>query len=305
MNAPAKLVGFVLVVAALVIGTSSAVIVDATEHVVVTQFGKPTAVHSEPGLYLKLPAPLQRAARFDRRVLHTETRETELLTSDKKNVMVSAYISWKISEPLDYLAALRTRDAAEVRLRALAQSELGSALGNAAFSDIVSADEGGSGLSELADAVEERCRTVAKRDFGIDITDLGITRLNFPAQNLQSVFGRMRAERGKIARAYRSEGRADAAKIQAVADRKRSQELATAKAEAKRLRGEGEAAAARIYAEAYKGHEDFYRFTRTLETYEKILDEKTTLILPSDAPLFDLLMSRAGNDTPRKRGATD
>lgn len=288
------LLGFILLAVSMAILLSCAVVVDETEHVIVTQFGRPVAVYSDAGLRLKLPTPLQRTRRLDKRLLLTETPETELLTADKKNVVTSTYISWKISDPLAYLKALRIRDAAEARLRALALSELGSALGEVPFSRLVSAESAISGLGELSRAVHASCRKLALRDFGIDIVDLGVTRFNFPSQNLQSVFGRMRAERTRIASGYRSEGQAEAQKVKALADRQKAELLADAEATAARLRGEGEAEAARIYADAYTEHQDFYRFTRTLESYEKVLNEKTTLILPGDSVFLDILMKRAG-----------
>jgi len=284
----------VLAIAAVVIATavSSFIVVDETEHAIVTQFGKPVAVRSEAGLYTKLPAPLQRTTRFDKRTLFTAPAETELLTADKKNVVVATYLSWKITDPLRYLTALRTREFAEARLSALVQSELGSALGELPFTTLIPADEDHAGLAALERTVHEACAAVAARDYGIDVVSLGITRLNFPPQNLQSVFARMRAERARIARGYRSEGKAEAQKIRAEADRGRAEVVASAEADAARLRGDGEAEAARIYAAAYAGHEDFYRFLRTLETYERVLNENTTLVLPADSPFLELLMSR-------------
>jgi membrane protease subunit HflC len=140
--------------------------------------------------------------------------------------------------------------------------------------------------------VQQACHDAARRDFGIEIVSFGVTRLGYPAQNLQSVFARMRAERERIARAHRSEGKAAAQKIRAEADRERATSLADADAEARRLIGEGEAEAARVYAEAYGGREGFYGFLRTLESYEKVLRENATLVLPADSPFLELLLSR-------------
>lgn len=286
------LISITVVLALVVLAFSSTVVVDETEHVVITQFGRPVAVHSKAGLYLKAPAPLQRVTRFDKRILFTPGQETELLTSDKKNVLVSTYLSWRIADPVKYLAALRTRDFAEARLRAIVQSELGSALGDLSFDKLVPAQGQGEGITQLEKRVLEASAKVAARDYGIQFVSLGITRLSFPDQNLQSVFARMRAERERIARGYRSEGDAEAQKIRAEADRKRAETLAKADSEAAELRGEGEAEAARIYAKAYGGHEDFYGFLRTLQTYEKVLNGNTTLVLPADSPFLKLLMSR-------------
>ncbi len=288
-----------LISAALVICglATSVVIVDETEHAIITQFGRPTAVHHEAGLYFKLPAPIQRVTRFDKRILFTATGETEFLTADKKNVVVSTYISWRIADPLQYLAALIVREFAETRLIALVKSELGGALGDLPFASIVPATVETDGLARLEELVFTACSTVALRDFGIEIVSLGVRRLNFPLQNQQSVFARMRAERARIASGYRSQGDAEAQKIRAEADRERDEILAGAEAAAARLRGEGEAEAARVYADAYNGHQSFYRFLRTLESYKKVLGNNTTLVLPADSPFLEVLLSR----TPAER----
>jgi len=283
------LVAVALAAAALV---SSIVVVDETEHAVITQFGRPVAVIGEAGAHIKLPAPIQRATFLDKRILLSQLPQTELLTADKKNIVVSTYVAWRIADPLKFLSALRSRDFAEARLAALVQSELGSTLGSQPFSSIVPAAAGGTNLKQVEERVASAAREVAARDFGIEVTSVGVTRLGYPAQNLQSVFARMRAERERIARGYRSEGKAEAQKIRAEADRERTTLLANAEAEAARLQGEGEAEAARVYADAYRGHEDFYRFLRTLQAYEKTLKDNTTLVLPADSPFLDLLLSR-------------
>ena len=295
-------IALLVAVAVLALAATSVLVVEETEHAVITQFGKPVAVHSEAGLYWRLPTPIQRVTRLDKRILFTATPETELLTADKKNVLTSTYVSWRIADPVRYLTALRTREFAETRLAALIQSELGSALGAIPFERLVPAGGEGGGLVDLEGRVREASARVASEDFGIGILSLGVTRLSFPQQNLESVFARMRAERERIASGYRSEGKAEAQKIRAEADRERAEVVATAEGDAARLRGEGEAEAARIYAQAYEGHESFYRFLRTLESYGKVLDENTTLVLPADSPFLELLMSRGpGNGLRRKK----
>ncbi len=293
--------GLLLLALVLGAGATSFVVVDEKSHAVITQFGKPVSVLSQAGFYLKLPVPFQRANVLDKRILITNTRETELLTADKKNVLVSTYISWKIADPVRYLAALRNRDFAENRLAALVQSELGSALGDRPFGTILGTTGNGASLAELEGSVERAVAAVAREDLGIEVVSLGVTRLIFPPQNLDSVFARMRAERARIARGHRSEGRAEAQKIAARAERERARIIADAEAKATMLRGGGEAEAARIYAGAYEGHAEFYRFLRTLEAYKKVLNEKTTLVLPADSPFLEILTSRV----PGARTAPD
>ncbi len=295
----AKRIAVVLLLALVAVGAgTSFVVVDERSHAVITQFGRPVSVLSEAGFYRKLPVPFQRARLLDKRILITNTRETELLTADKKNVLVSTYISWKIADPVRYLAALRSRAFAENRLAALVQSELGSALGDRPFGTILGTTGSGASLAELEGSVEDAVARVARKDLGIEVVSLGVTRLIFPQQNLDSVFARMRAERARIARGHRSEGRAEAQKIAARAERERARIIADAEAQAAMLRGRGEAEAARIYATAYEGHGEFYRFLRTLEAYKKVLNEKTTLVLPADSPFLDLLTSRIPGADP-------
>lgn len=285
----------------LILAATSALVVQETEYAVVTQFGRPVAVHSDAGLYGKLPFPIQRVTRLDKRILFTTGAETELLTADKKNLLAATYVSWRIADPVRYLTALRTREFAEARLSAVVQSELGSALGAIPFEVLVPSGGSDSGLTDIEARVRVATAQVAERDYGIDIVSLGITRLGFPRQNRESVFARMRAERERIANGYRSEGEAEAQKIRARADRERAEMLASAESAAAQLLGEGEAEAARIYADAYQGHEDFYRFLRTLQSYETVLTENTTLVLPADSPFLQLLLSDGFDEALRRR----
>lgn len=278
------------------------VIVDASEHVVVTRFGRPTAAYSDPGLRLKWPWPIEQRISLDKRTLFLATDPAEFLTADKKNVVVEAFLTWRIHDPLRYLATLRTREAAEARLAALITSALGSAVGEQPFSAFVSptglaythksvgSAKLGADIGRLESALLTATQQVAERDFGIAIAHIGVTRFVFPEQNLASVYDRMRAERERIAKTYRAEGEVEAQRIIAEAHLQSARITAAAEADAARFKGEGEAEAARIYARAYQNHEDLFAFLRTLEAYETILDQNTTILLPGDSPLFDLLL---------------
>lgn len=276
--------------------TTSFYVVNEAEYSIVTRFGRTVAVHDEPGLKVKLPIPFERVVRFDKRNMYQIIPEEEFLTSDKKNIIVSSFLTWKIIDPEKFLTALRTRDAAEARIENLVKSLFGAALGQKPFTDYIPAD-----ITQLKDmkasenilAMEQKIFTeasaIASRDYGIEFSTVGVSKFNFPAQNLISVYARMRAERERIAKSYRSEGDAEARKILADASRQSAEIIASAEADAEIARGESEAEAARIYAEAYKDREGFYEFLRTLEVYQSIIDDDTTLILPEDSPLLDLL----------------
>jgi len=291
-----RILSGIAIVAAAVVLLTSTFVVDESEYAVKLRFGRIVEVIDEPGLKVKLPAPIDRVARFDKRMLYQKIAQTEFLSADKKNVLVSSYITWRIDSPQRFLEALTTRNAAELRLATLVKSSLGAALGARPFSDYIpetptddSPASAANSLSGLEQQVIERIGDVAMNEYGIEVLSFGVSRFSFPQQNLSSVFSRMRAERERIASSYRSEGEAEARKILAAADRERREILARAESEAEKLRGRSEAEAARIYAEAYATDPDFYAFLRTLETYEKVFDEKTTVIVPADSKLLDLL----------------
>lgn len=291
-----RILAGIAAVVLLVAAGSSMFVVDESEYAVVLRFGRVISVIEEPGLKAKLPAPIDQIRRFDKRVLYQQIPQTEFLSADKKNVLVSSFLTWRIQSPNVFLQALSNRDSAESRLSTLVKSSLGAALGNRPFTDYIpetpdesTAVESSGNLLRLEEVVFDGVAGVAAADYGIEVVSFGISRFSFPQQNLLAVFARMRAERERIASAYRSEGAAEATKILANAERERREILAKAESEAEILRGKSEAEAASIYAEAYATDPDFYAFLRKLETYEKIIDEQTTVIVPADSGLLDLL----------------
>jgi membrane protease subunit HflC len=293
-----RIVAGILVVLAIVAINSSVFVVDESEYAVVLRFGRVVSEIDDPGLHLKWPAPIDQIRRFDRRVLYQQIPQTEFLSADKKNVLVGSYLTWRIQSPRLFLEAMSNRDSAESRLSTLVKSSLGAALGNRPFSDYIpespdesSPVESGQNLLRLEDIVFAGVSDVASADYGIELVSFGISRFSFPRQNLAAVFARMRAERERIASAYRSEGAAEARKILANAEREAREVLAKAESESEILRGKSEAEAAAIYSEAYATDPEFYEFLRKLETYDKIIDEKTTIIVPADSDLLNLLIS--------------
>ena len=224
----------------------------------------------------------------------TEPPAAEYLTLDKKNVVARTFLAWRVDDPLRYLQTVQLRDAAEARLAAVTSSEIGAAFGTVPFEALVSTDTDKMRLGAIIDQVEQRVRDTASREYGVKLVSLRVERLAFPQQNEASVFQRMRAERQRIAKQFRSEGEEQSLKIRAEADRERARLLAEAERKAAEIRGQAEAEAARIYAEALAADPDFYRFVRTLEAYDKIIDKDTTVILPADSPLMKGLLGGAG-----------
>ena len=259
--------------------------VDQTEYAVVTQLGKPVKAIKTPGLYLKMPDPIQSVQRYDNRVMVYLPSQSEFLTRDKKNIVTEYYPVWKISDPVVFMKTVRDTLGARDRLTDILSSELGVALGQYDLSDLVTTQEQAMKLPEMMARIT-RITNEKVNSYGMVVADVRIKVLNFPEKNKLSVFQRMRAERERIARKYRSEGAEEAAKIRAEADKEKQIILSQALEKAEIIKGEGDAEAIRIYAAAYQKGPEFYKFTRSLEAYEKFIDEKTTTILPSDAEIL-------------------
>jgi membrane protease subunit HflC len=262
--------------------------VDETDYVVVTQFGRPVRTITESGLQFKLPYPAQRVNRFDRRLQVFESRLIEFLTRDKKNIVIKFFVCWGVKDPKLFLQAVGTNMVAEQKLDDILTSKGGAAIGDFEFEDLISVEQD-IRIDELNERVRTNIEEQALRDYGILVTEVGISRLALPESNAFSVYNRMRAERKAIANKYRAEGKEMASGIRAKADRDKSEILSKVYQEAQIIRGEGEAEAARIYAEAFQKDLEFYQFWRTMESYRKILDEKTTLVLSEDSELFKYL----------------
>lgn len=261
--------------------------VDVIEYGVVSRFGRIVRILDQPGLYLK--SPFDRVIRLDRRLLYSRPARAEYLTADKKNVVVRSLATWRIADPERFLKTLRTRASAEERLADLILGEIGAALGRYPFAALVSSGERQGHFSTMVPEIATAVAATARPAFGIDVVDVDVRKLYLPEQNKDSVFERMKAERGRMAAQYRSEGERDAQAMIAQADAERTRLMAQARKQGERARAEGEAEAIRVYAQAFGQVPEFYKFQRTLEAYRKFLDGKTTLFLPADAEIFALL----------------
>ncbi|MEM7584945.1 MAG: protease modulator HflC [Acidobacteriota bacterium] len=280
----------VLAIAALL--PTSCFTIQETEVGIVTRFGKPQGDLAEPGLHLKMPWPIDSVMRLDRRLLVFDNEPAEMLTRDKRNILVDSFVLWRIEDPLRFAQTVRTRLEAEARLLDLVASSLGAAIGQQPLDRLINVDPEAVQLRHVADQTAEAVGAIALPSFGIGIVDLRLNGFNLPPQNRASVIERMRAERGRIATAYRSEGEEEALKIEAEATKEEDRLLAEAEAQAESIRGAGEAEALALLAEAYGQDPAFYRFLRDLESYEKILDDNTTIFLESDAELLETLNGR-------------
>jgi membrane protease subunit HflC len=261
--------------------------IDAREVAVVTSFGATVKILTEPGLYFRAPWPIHEVVRYDSRARLLEVEPTEMFTRDKKNLVVEPFVVWRVSEPGRFLESVGTMDAVAVQLSDVVISRVASGLAGQDLSSLFSLETAEDPLlpaSVLADVAE-----VAQQRLGVEILDLRLRGVGLPLQNEQSIYERMRAERLRIANAYRSEGDEEAAGIRARADRQVAEILAAARREAAIITSRAEEVAARRYAEAYAEDPGFYRYLRSLEALEEVLGEGDTLILDSESELFRVL----------------
>jgi membrane protease subunit HflC len=258
-----------------------------TEFALITQFGRPVRTVVNAGLHVKWP--YQSILRFDRRLRVYNPRPSEFLTRDKKNLVIENYVAWRIEKPELFVQSVGDTDSAEMRLHDIIWSGLSAALGTLDLESLVSASADKVQAAAMLDMLTTHADLTALAQYGISVVDVRIKRLNLPEQNKQSVFARMRAERGRIAMQYRAEGEEQALVIRANADREKEAILSAAYKDAETIRGEGDAQATRIYGEAYSKNPHFYKLVRTLESYKKVLDDKTTIILNSDSALLKVL----------------
>jgi modulator of FtsH protease HflC len=266
--------------------------VSETQFALITQFGRPVKTVTEAGLHPKWF--FQSALRFDKRLRIYNPAPSEFLTRDKKNLVIENYVAWRIEDPSRFVQSVGDVSSAEMRLHDIIWSGLSAAFGNEDLDSLVSTDGEKLQSTAILDAITATSDRAALQQYGLSIEDVRIKRLNLPEQNKQNVFARMRAERGRIAMQYRAEGEEQALAIRANADRQKEEILSTAYKESETIRGKGDAEATRIYGDAYSKNPQFYKLTRTLESYKKILDDKTTIILSSDSDLLKILTKGQG-----------
>ena len=275
-----RALGILLV--AVLIGLSSAFTIDETELGIVTQFGEYKRSITTPGLYFKIPLT-QSVQVMDSRIIASDTPPAEYLTLDKKRLMTDPISRYKIIDPLRFYTKLHDQNGAKARLDDIVNSELRREFASHNFGEIV-----GHAREPLMQEVAERVR-VQTKDFGVYVIDVRIRSADLPREVQESVFQRMRAERDRVAKQYRSEGEEEAAKIRAETDKEKTILLAKAYETAQKLRGEGDGESTRIYAEAYGKDVEFYSFVRSLDAYERSLGESSALLLSTDSELFRYL----------------
>ena len=257
--------------------------VDQTETAIILQLGKPVGnAHYMPGLHFKLPF-MQNVVHFDSRVLEYDAPAAEIITRDKKTMIVDNYSRWRIVNPLLFYRTVRNVQGGMARLDDVVYSQLREAIGRYELTDVVATEK-----ATIMDEVTQKANTILQ-EYGIKIIDVRIKRADLPQENQMAIYGRMQAERERQAKMYRSEGREEATKITTEADRKRTVMLAQAKREAETLRGEGEAVATGVYAQALEQDPEFFEFVRTMDAYKKSVKGETRLVVSPENEFFQYL----------------
>ncbi len=272
-----SLIVFIAIIAAAL--AASLFTVDETEQAIVTQLGEFVRDVNQPGLHFKIPL-IQKVRRFEARVLEYDAEAKPIITQDKKHLVIDNYARWKIINPLKFYQTVGSESKAQSRLDDIVFSELREELARHTLTEIVSVNR-----KQIMDKVAEQCAQKAA-DYGIQVVDVRIKRADLPPENTYSVFDRMKAERERIAKKYRSEGEEESVKIKAQTDKDKTILLAESYMEAEKTKGEGDAEALRIYAQAYEKDPEFYSFVRTLEAYGNSLGKGTTIVLPFDSEFF-------------------
>ncbi|MBX3235904.1 MAG: protease modulator HflC [Nitrospiraceae bacterium] len=279
--------GFILafvgvLVGLLVLGASPFYIVDVTQNAIVVQLGKPVRNVTEAGLYLKVPF-IEEVTYFDKRLLDYDSDAQDVITQDKKTLLLDNFAKWRITDPLKVYQAFQSQRGALQRLHDIIYSELRVELGRHDLAEIVS-----TARADLMTVVTQRSNEKASA-YGIEIQDVRIKRADLPEQNEKAVFARMQAERERQAKQYRAEGAEESQKIKSDAEKDREIILAEAYRESEELRGGGDAKAFHIYAEAYRQDPHFFEFTRTMDAYRKTFKDKTTILVSPDSEFFRYL----------------
>jgi len=282
--------GFIIAVLAVIVGlfflgASPLFTVDITQNAIVVQLGKPVRDITEPGLYVKIPF-IQEVTYFDKRLLDYDSQAQDVITQDKKTLLLDNYAKWRIVDPLKVYQNFQTQRGARQRLNDIIYSELRVELGRHDLLEIV-ADH----RADLMKIVTQRSHEKASA-YGIEIQDVRIKRADLPEQNEKAVFARMQAERERQAKQYRAEGAEEAQKIRSEAEKDREIILAQAYKESEELRGAGDAKAFKVYAEAYRQDTHFFEFTRSMEAYKKTFRDKSTLVMSPDSEFLHYLKQR-------------
>ena len=289
-----SVIGAVLALLVVVIAVSSSLFtVDQTRQVLITQFGQPIRIITEPGLHVKVPF-IQTVISFDRRLLDYTSPGEEVILSDQRRLIVDSFTRFHIVDPLQvYQSVGAQEESIYARLEPVVTSALRRVLGNESLPAVLSTDR-----MHIMELIRNQVNT-EMRGFGVSIEDVRIRRADLPQGNTQAILSRMQSERQRAAKQARAEGAEASAKIKADADRDRTVLLADARATSDTLRGQGEAAAIATYASAFNQDPQFFSVWRTLQAYrDGFAGGQSRLVISTDNDFFKLLKDAPATPSP-------
>lgn len=283
----------------------SAYTINEWEQVVITQFGEIRYAVRTPGLKFKAPF-IQNATIFDKRWLEWEGNANEIPTKDKKYVWVEVYARWRITDPIKFFQRLRDERSAHSRIDDIIDGEVRNVIASHDLIDIVRTSsrefEQGDNYDEVAESEKGAFQATVGREkltrlildkssavmpeYGIQLADIQVKRVNYVESVQQKVFERMISERKRIAERYRSEGQGKAAEISGKVERERLSIESEAYRKAEEIKGKADAEAARIYASAYNVNPSLYEFLKSLDAYKRIVNQDTNIVLSTDSELL-------------------
>ena len=278
----------IIAILAIIYAACTTVVRDG-QAVLVINLGKSSSVLVDSGLHWKFPWPIEKTVEIDMRRRTMQTQHTEMLTKDKKNVVLLSHVIWSVNDPLRFYQAIGSIDSADDKLSGLVTNAKIGVLGKYDLSALASTDPETIKIEEIEKELLVLTQDIALEKYGIDIQSIGFSRLSLPKENIKSVFKQMRAERKKYAVEFQVDGEKEAGKIRSDTDLTVSQKQAETIKEVAKIRGDAEAKAARIYAAAHSKDPELYKFIRSLETIDEVIGARSTIILRTDSEPFQLL----------------
>jgi membrane protease subunit HflC len=272
---------------------ATSVVVREGEVALVTRFGRPVASETEPGLHWKLPWPIDQVTTIDTRRRVYETGHTEMLTRDKKNIIARSFVVWRVGDPLVFHQAVGNTEQAQSKLEGLLTNAAIGTLGRHDLSALVSTTPSDLQVDQIEKELMASTTAPALASYGISIEQIRLERISLPEENIAAVLDQMRAERRQFAAKFQAEGDREASRIRSEATLEAAKIRATGEQEAARIRGETAAEIAKTYADAHKVDPELYKFTRSLESLDKLVTGSTSLILRTDSEPFSLLQGQA------------
>jgi membrane protease subunit HflC len=269
-----------------------AVLVREGDAVLVTRFGRPLRIASQTGLHWKLPWPIDEATLLDMRRRVYETGHTEMLTRDKKNIIARTFVVWRIGDPLVFTQSIGPVGNAESKLDGLVTNAAIGTLGGHDLSALVSTNPADLQVDQIEAELLASTAPMALGSYGMAIEQIRLERIALPEENVQAVFEQMRAERRQFATKFEAEGQREASAIRSAAELEAATIRAKGTEEQARIRGQAAADVARTYGDAHRVDPELYRFTRSLESIDKLVTGNTSLILRTDSEPFSLLQSK-------------